>query len=99
MTQRPFINGLIAFVFGGFLMFGFCWVMLSAQSAVVRTTVVSVPKFTVVEIGSLPTCNAGAKGSVYMVSDALLPAALATVSAGGAISVPVVCNGSAWTVF
>ena len=49
-------------------------------------------------IGSLPTCNSGTQGMMYFVTDALLPAALATVGAGGAVKVGVTCNGSAWIV-
>lgn len=49
-------------------------------------------------IGALPTCDAGAEGTRYGVTDALLPAALAAVAAGGAIHVPVYCNGTTWIV-
>jgi hypothetical protein len=50
-------------------------------------------------VGSLGTCDAGATGQVKFVTDALLPASLAIVAAGGAVKVPVFCNGANWIVF
>lgn len=49
-------------------------------------------------IGSLPTCNTAATGKMYMVTDALAPTALATIVAGGAIKIGVICNGTNWIV-
>lgn len=49
-------------------------------------------------VGSLPTCDAGAQGRMYFVTDALLPAALAIVANGGAVKVGVICNGTNWIV-
>lgn len=49
-----------------------------------------------ITVGTLPACNSTRKGSLYMVTDALLPTFLATVSGGGAVSVLVMCNGSNW---
>jgi chitinase len=49
-------------------------------------------------IATLPTCNSAARGLMYVVTDALLPAALATVGAGGAVVVGVMCNGTNWIV-
>lgn len=46
----------------------------------------------------LPACNAGARGTSYIVTDALLPAALATVVGGGVVVVNVTCDGTNWTV-
>ena len=46
----------------------------------------------------LPTCNAAAKGQMYIVSDALSPVAIATVIGGGAITIGVTCNGANWIV-
>lgn len=49
-------------------------------------------------VGSLPTCNGGAQGLMYFVTDALTPVALATIAAGGAVKIGVTCNGSVWIV-
>lgn len=47
---------------------------------------------------TLPTCNAGAIGAVYIVTNALTPALGLTVVGGGAVSVVVKCNGTNWLV-
>lgn len=49
-------------------------------------------------VNALPTCNTAARGTSYVVTDALLPAALVIVSTGGAVVVRVLCNGTAWIV-
>jgi hypothetical protein len=49
-------------------------------------------------VASLPTCNAGALGTKYAVTDALTPVALASVVGGGAVVLSVFCNGTAWVV-
>lgn len=52
-------------------------------------------------VGSLPTCNAAAKGSRYLVTDsnATLTAGIgAPVAAGGANEVPVTCAGANWVI-
>lgn len=49
-------------------------------------------------IAGLPACAAGTKGYMYIVTDALLPAALATVASGGAVNIGVTCNGTNWIV-
>lgn len=49
-------------------------------------------------VNSLPTCNAGAQGQMYLVTDALLPVSLATVANGGAVKIGVLCNGTNWIV-
>ena len=59
----------------------------------------TAPKIASTVVGSLGTCDAGATGTVKIVTDALVPVALATVAAGGAAVVPVYCNGTNWTVF
>jgi len=79
----------------GFLLFLAAFALWS-QNAVVRLG--QSPKVTAVAIGSLPTCNGGSEGTFAAVTDALLPVALAVVSAGGAVHVPVYCNGTAWIV-
>lgn len=51
-----------------------------------------------VPIGSLPTCNTGAKGTRYFVTDANSTTFLAAAVNGGANNVPVVCDGTGWKV-
>lgn len=57
-----------------------------------------VPKRVVSTVAGLPACTAGIRGQMNMVTDALLPVALATVAAGGAVVIGVTCNGVAWVV-
>lgn len=52
----------------------------------------------VTAVGSLPTCDGEAEGTIRGVNDALLPAALAIVAAGGAVHVPVYCDSVNWRV-
>lgn len=61
-------------------------------------TIGSVLKLSPLTVSTLPTCNAGAAYTITVVSDALLPAALATVAGGGAVKVAVMCDGSAWKI-
>lgn len=49
-------------------------------------------------VSTLPACNTAARGQMALVTDALLPASLASVSGGGAVVVGVVCNGTTWIV-
>lgn len=49
-------------------------------------------------VASLPTCNSGATGQMYVVTNALTPVALSVVASGGAVTVGVTCNGSSWIV-
>lgn len=51
-----------------------------------------------VTIANLPLCNPGNTGLMYIVTNALAPVALATVAAGGTVTVGVTCTGSAWIV-
>jgi hypothetical protein len=48
-------------------------------------------------VGALPSCVTGLKGAIRAVSDATSPTYNGTLTGGGAVSVPVYCNGSAWT--
>jgi hypothetical protein len=43
----------------------------------------------------LPTCNSGLKGAMAIVSDATSPTYNGTYTSGGAVTVPVICPGSA----
>ncbi|MBV8807962.1 MAG: hypothetical protein JO033_04755 [Acidobacteriaceae bacterium] len=47
-------------------------------------------------VASLPTCNAGAQDQIRIVTDANAPTYNATVAGGGAVRIPVYCNGSNW---
>lgn len=47
-------------------------------------------------VGSLPTCNGGSAGVLYMATDLLTPTALGIAIGGGAIIAPVLCNGTNW---
>lgn len=67
----------------------------AAQSG---SNTVNLPVAPLATVAALPTCSAGNKGAIYMVTDALTPVALATVVGGGAVSVLVACNGSNWIV-
>lgn len=49
-------------------------------------------------VASLPTCNSASKGVQYLVTDALLPAALANVAGSGAVVIAVTCTGTNWIV-
>lgn len=48
-------------------------------------------------IAALPTCTAALKGTMRVVTNATTPTYNGTLTAGGAVVVPVMCNGSAWT--
>jgi hypothetical protein len=54
---------------------------------------------TVYTVSTLPTCNAGAKGTWYTVSDASAPTFLGTLTGGSSTFTPAICNGSAWVAF
>lgn len=45
---------------------------------------------------ALPTCNTTAKGWMAVVSDATVPIYNATYTSGGAVIVPVICDGTNW---
>lgn len=68
---------------------GYTEVFNVAQNGTVRM----VNTFTV---ATLPTCNAGAQGTMTAVTDGSSPAYLTTVTGGGAVYTPVVCNGANW---
>lgn len=48
-------------------------------------------------VALLPACNAAARGALGQVSDATAPTYNAALTGGGAVFVPVYCNGTAWT--
>jgi hypothetical protein len=48
-------------------------------------------------VATLPTCDAGAEGSLAYVTDATAPTYNGALTGGGSVKVPVFCNGAAWT--
>lgn len=60
--------------------------------------VCSAPTRPTKTVSTLPTCNSGAAGAMYIVTDALTPVGLAAPTGGGAVVVGVTCNGSAYIV-
>ncbi len=48
-------------------------------------------------VSTLPPCTSAARGLISAVSDAAAPAYNASVAGGGATTIPVFCNGTAWT--
>jgi hypothetical protein len=48
-------------------------------------------------VATLPACNAGLKATLAVVTDANAPTYNATVAGGGAVTIPVFCNGTNWT--
>ena len=52
----------------------------------------------VATVSTLPPCNATTKGfDNYYVTDATTPTYNGALTGGGAVVVPVFCNGTAWT--
>lgn len=64
--------------------------------SVMSCSVPTRPSSTVVTLGT--TCTGGQIGQQYIVTDALLPAALAIIAGGGAVKIGVTCNGTNWIV-
>jgi hypothetical protein len=58
----------------------------------------AAPTRPTVTVSGLPTCNTGAQGQMYFVTDALAPVALAAIASGGSVKVGVTCNGTSWIV-
>jgi hypothetical protein len=74
---------------------------LLTSPAVAETMSISPPSISQAPtstIGALPACSTSLRGRIFIVTDALVPAALATVAAGGAVTVGVICNGTNWIV-
>jgi hypothetical protein len=47
-------------------------------------------------VATLPTCDANSRGYVAYVTDALAPTFLVAITGGGAVVVPVFCDGTSW---
>lgn len=50
-------------------------------------------------VAALPACAGGTQGEFTYVTDALAPAFLTTIAAGGSTVTPVFCNGTNWVGF
>lgn len=70
----------------------FCAGSMSTQNA--GSAQIQPTQYTV---ATLPTCNASSKALLLVVTDATAPTYNAALTGGGAVVVPVLCNGSAWT--
>lgn len=61
-------------------------------------TMVAAPfKLASTVVGSLPTCNAGAAGELFYVTDALTPAYNVTLTGGSSGKAIAMCDGTNWT--
>ena len=94
--SKALLFGFVCWAIGVFSVYSF-WHLMGIASAQV-VSVSSSGKIPLTVVGSLPTCNAGTEGTIYGVTDALTPVALATAVGGGAIHTLVYCNGTAWIV-
>lgn len=47
-------------------------------------------------VASLPSCTVSLTGALYLVTDALLPSFLGSLTGGGAVKTLAVCTGSTW---
>lgn len=56
-----------------------------------------VEQYQTYTVATLPTCNAAAAGSNAAVTDATAPSYNGALTGGGAVGVPVYCNGTSWT--
>lgn len=92
MKQRDSIVPIscVAFVI---LMLGAAKAQISCNT--VNNMLAEIPTITV---AGLPVCNAGNNGSIYLVTNALLPTVLGIVVGGGAVSTLVHCNGTNFIV-
>lgn len=79
-----------------YLAIGLVALLVLASPAV--ASYLPTPKAPSVITSNLPSCTAALAGTHYLVTDALTPIALSTLTGGGAVVVPVVCNGTAWIV-
>ena len=72
-------------------------ILLQPQGTGVIKATNSLQFVTTYTVATLPTCNAGAKATLAVVTDASAPTYNATVAGSGAITIPVFCNGTNWT--
>jgi hypothetical protein len=85
-------------------LFALAWAILSRDTAQGQVSACggvsggTACRPTFATVATLPACNAGQQGIMFMVNDATTPTALATVAGGGAVHVGVTCNGANWIV-
>jgi hypothetical protein len=60
-------------------------------------TTIKLKGYTVAGLTAAHPCNAGAEGSMAYVTDATAPTYNGALTGGGAVKVPVFCDGSVWT--
>ncbi len=77
--------------------------LLLSSTALAQQATIAVPPLRVfgnpsTTVASLPTCNAGANGFIYTITDALAPTIAGIVVGGGAVTLMVHCNGTNWIV-
>jgi len=78
-----------------FIGFIFGLALSAAVAQDVRVTP-GIPQTLGSTVATLPSCTAALAGTIRYVTDALAPAIGVTVAGAGAVSVIVVCNGTAW---
>ena len=54
---------------------------------------------TLYTVATLPSCVSGIKGQEKVVTNAITPTYLGTLTGGGAVVTPVICNGTAWVSY
>lgn len=70
----------------------------NAVTASVSFTSGSWVKLTPTTVGTLPTCNAGAKATISFVTDASATTFWSTAAGGGANNIKVTCDGTNWKI-
>lgn len=60
-------------------------------------TTIKLKGYTVAGLAAAHPCNAGAEGSMAYVTDATAPTYNGALTGGGAVKVPVFCDGANWT--
>ena len=60
-------------------------------------TTIKLKGYTVAGLSAAHPCNAGAEGSMAYVTDATAPTYNGALTGGGAVKVPVFCDGANWT--
>lgn len=65
-----------------------------SNTAVALSVPVVLPSY---EVSTLPLCNSILKGGMAYVTDAVAPTYNGSLNGGGAVVIPVFCNGTRWT--
>lgn len=98
-AATPTVSATLAFCDGNGVLrmdFGKTAAGWTAVGPVVSTTSVQTKQVYSVAGTPLPTCNGAAEGTWAAVSDATGPTYAANYVSGGAVHVPVYCNGTNW---